>query len=259
MSNSTPAPTPVTTKPLTYFMSPVTAEQQLQMQDVPFRSAVGALMHLMVCTRPDIAHAVISVSQFMANQGQEHWTVLKRILCYLRATPNHGLLFNGNNSQRTALTGFVDADYAGDVDQRRSRTGFCFRLQGGVIDWSSKKQTAVALSSCEAEYMAICAAAKEAIWLRRLLEDLGYQQEQPTTLFNDNASAIRVAKDPACFSRTKHIEVQFHFTREKVEERKISLSYLNTRAMIADVLTKPLPAAQFQICIDRMGVRSGFE
>jgi len=138
-------------------------------------SAVGSLMYAMVCTRPDIAHAVGVLSRFMSKPGKEHWTAVKQVFRYLRGTSDYGLCYQGRPGLDTVLDihGFVDADWAGDLDQRRFTSGYVFNLFGGVVSWMSKKQSIVALSTTEAEYMAATHASKEAVWLQRLCSSMG--------------------------------------------------------------------------------------
>ena len=137
------------------------------MSHVPYASAVGSLMYAMVCTRPDIAHAVGVLSRFMSNLGKEHWTPVKRVFKYLHGTSDYGLCYQGRTRLERVLDihGFVDADWAGDLDRRRSTSGYVFSLFGGAANWMSKRQSVVALLTIEAEYMAATHASKEAIWL----------------------------------------------------------------------------------------------
>ena len=132
-------------------------------------------MFAMICTRPDIAHVVGVLSRFMSKPGKEHWTVVKRVFRYLRGTSDYGLCYQGRPGLDRVLDihGFVDADWAGDLDQRRSTSGYVFNLFGGAVSWMSKKQSVVALSTTEAEYMAATHASKEAVWLQRLCSSMG--------------------------------------------------------------------------------------
>jgi hypothetical protein len=146
-----------------------------RMSKVPYSNAVGSLMYLMVCTRPDIAYAVSVVSRYLANLGKKHWEVVKWILKYLRGTANVGLVYGTNCGNHVEVTGFVDSDYAKDPDKGRSITGYMFLVQGCVVSWKATLQHVVALSTTEAEYMALTEVVKEAIWLRGLLEELGVE------------------------------------------------------------------------------------
>ena len=150
-------------------------EETEYMSRVPYASAVGSLMYAMVCTRPDLAHAVNVVSRFMGQPGKEHWTAVKRIFRYLKGTSDVGLIYGCDNPR--LVTCYSDSDYAGDVDSRRSMTGYVFTLDGSVVSWKATLQSTVTLSTTEAEYMALTEAAKEGIWLRGLVNDLGLHQD----------------------------------------------------------------------------------
>uniref|UniRef100_A0A2N9HZR4 CCHC-type domain-containing protein n=1 Tax=Fagus sylvatica TaxID=28930 RepID=A0A2N9HZR4_FAGSY len=193
---------------------PKNEEEIENMSKVPYASAVGCLMYAMVCTRPDLAHAVSTVSRYMANPGREHWNAVKWIFRYLKGTAEHGILFSrqpGTNS----VVGYVDADYAGEVDDRRSTTGYVFTLSGGPICWKSTLQSIVAMSTTEAEYMAVAEAAKEALWLKGLVKELGLNQGG-VQMHCDSQSAIYLAKNQVYHARTKHIDVRFHKIRELI-------------------------------------------
>jgi hypothetical protein len=180
-----------------------------------YQSAVGSLMYAMLGTRPDIAFAVSVVSRYASNPTEAHWKAVKRILRYLRSTITLELVYKGDLKP---LVGYSDADWAGDQDTRRSTSGYIFNIGSGAISWSSKRQPTVALSSCEAEYMGQTQAAKEAIWLRDLLENLTASPEelQATIVYCDNQGAIALAKNPQFHARTKHIDIQHHFVRERL-------------------------------------------
>ena len=205
----------------------------------PYRELVGALMYVATCTRPDIAHAVGEVAKFCEKYGKSHWAAAKRILKYLKTTQDLHIKFSGNS--KGELIGFADANWAGDVDTRRSTTGYVFFLNSGVISWNSKRQPTVATSSTEAEYMSLYSATQEAIWLRLLLKDLEYTDNAATTIFQDNQGCISLAKNPVYHARTKHIDIKFHFLREKVMDEVIVLEYKPTEEMVADGFTKALP------------------
>jgi len=185
----------------------------------------------------------------MAKPTTEHWTAAKGVLRYLSGTANYGITFGG---QELKLTAYCDADYGGDIDTRRSTTGYVFILGGGAISWSSRLQPTVAVSTTEAEYMAAAYAIKEALWLRTLLTEMGL--EDPITICADNQSAIKLLKNPVFTMRSKHIDVIYHFARERVIRKDIMFKYIPTSNMVADALTKPLPAAKLEYCRTAMGV-----
>lgn len=220
-----------------------------------YQSAVGALMYQMLGTRPDTAYAVATLGRHAANPGAEHQRALDRTFKYLRGTSDWELVFRRGIPGGETLNGYVDADWASDVNDRKSTSGFVFMLAGGAICWSSKKQASVALSSTEAEYIAAAHASKEVVWLRRLLSELGQAPNAPTRLHIDNQSAIAIAKNPEFHDRTKHIDVRYHFLRQKVDSEEILLTYLPTDDQVADVLTKGLVRAKHERFSKEMGLR----
>uniref|UniRef100_A0A2N9FGL6 CCHC-type domain-containing protein n=1 Tax=Fagus sylvatica TaxID=28930 RepID=A0A2N9FGL6_FAGSY len=227
---------------------PKNEEEIENMSKVPYASAVGCLMYAMVCTRPDLAHAVSTVSRYMANPGREHWNAVKWIFRYLKGTAEHGILFSrqpGTNS----VVGYVDADYAGEVDDRRSTTCYVFTISGGPICWKSTLQSIVAMSTTEAEYMAVAEAAKEALWLKGLVKELGLNQGG-VQMHCDSQSAIYLAKNQVYHARTKHIDVRFHKIRELIVTGDIVLEKVHTSENAADMLTKPVTTAKFKHCLD---------
>ncbi|XP_061886352.1 uncharacterized protein LOC133636375 [Entelurus aequoreus] len=212
---------------------------------------VGSLLYAAMATRPDIAQAVSAVSKFNANPDAAHLTAVKRILRYLKGTVNFALKYEQSDSG--ALIGFSDADWAGDQDDRRSTTGNVFLLSGGAVSWLSKKQATVALSTAEAEYIALSQAAQEGIWLKRLLSDLGVKT-MSTVILEDNQGAIAIAKNPVNHSRTKHIDFRYHYIRECVQNGQIELQYCPTNDMKADIFTKPLPRQKFEYLRGEIGL-----
>ena len=174
-------------------------------------------MYLMLGTRPDLAYAIGALGRHAANPGPDHQRALERVYRYLRATHDYQLFYQRGSDSGTTLHGFVDADWGSDVNDRKSTSGYAFMLAGGAISWSSKKQTSVALSSTEAEYIAGTHGAKEAIWLRQFLEQIHFPPSSPTILHIDNQSAIVIAKNPEFHDRTKHIDIRHHFLRKTQE------------------------------------------
>ncbi|GJY08330.1 retrovirus-related pol polyprotein from transposon TNT 1-94 [Tanacetum coccineum] len=218
------------------------------MSRIPYASAVGSLMYVMVCTRPDIAHAMSVVSRYMAHPGKEHWNAVKRIFRYLKGTSDVGLIYGGEREYLVA--GYSDSDYAADLDARRSLTGYVFTIGSSVVSWKATLQPSVALSTTEAEYMALTEAAKEGIWLKGLIEDLGFPQDQ-ATVFCDSMSAICLAKDQVYHDRTKHIDVRYHFIRT---ERRIKVKKIGTQDNPVDVFTKPVALSKFRHCLDLLDI-----
>jgi hypothetical protein len=256
MHNSKPVSTPLGAHfRLSAALAPQSEEEEQFMSRVPYSSAVGSIMYAMVCTRPDISQAVSVVSRYMANPGKVHWQAVKWILRYLRGTTNVGLVYDRGSGINSSVIGYVDSDYAGDLDKRRSLTGFVFTLSGCAISWKATLQSTVALSTTEAEYMAAAEAVKEAIWLRGLVSDLGLQQDD-TVVFCDSQSAIHLTKNQMYHERTKHIDVRYHFLREVVTQGDITVKKIATAENPADMLTKPLPILKFKHCLGLIGICS---
>ena len=218
-----------------------------------FQQAVGCLMYAATTTRPDIASAIGILAQYMSAPSMSHWSGIKRILRYIKGTQNFGLLFStdeGNNE----LVGYSDSDWAGDVDTRRSTSGYTYHIGRSLVSWSSRKQATVAKSSTEAEYVALSFATQEAIWLRRLMSSIGCSAASPTVIFEDNQGAIELSRNPKHHNRTKHIDTSFHFTRERVISQEVSVQYCPTSEMIADTMTKALPRFAFEKLRNYMGL-----
>ena len=225
-----------------------------RVDSVNYQSIVGSLLYAAVATRPDIAQSVSAVSKFNAEPTESHLTAAKRILRYLKGTIDLCLMYQKTGD--TELRAYSDADWAGDHDDRHSTSGSICQLSGGAVSWLSKKQASIALSTAEAEYIALCATAQEVVWLRRLLSELGEDQEAATEVFEDNQGTIAMSKNPVNHNRTKHIDIRYHYVREAVEDGIITLTYCPTKEMVADLLTKPIPREQFQMMRAGMGLKT---
>ena len=197
-------------------------------------------MYPMLGTHPDLAYMVAALGRHSVTPGADHQHALECALWYLKAMSDQQLVFQCRTPSGTVLHGFVDADWASDVNDRKSTSGFVFMLGGTAVSWSSKKQTLVTLLSTEAEYIATLHATKEVVWLRRLLSKLGLNINSPTVLHVDNQSTIAIAHNLKFHDHTKHIEVQHHFLRHKVEGEEIHFEYTPTDEQTTDVLTKGL-------------------
>ena len=230
-------------------------EESTRVDQELYQSAVGKLLYLSTRTRPDIAFAVSTVAKFTSNPTEQHWKAVKHILRYIAGTVNFGLMFTRSGS--ADCIGFSDADWAGDIDDRKSTSGYLFQVGGASISWKSKKQSCVALSTAEAEYMSLTLAAQEAIWLNRLLAELQFQKEpsKPALIYEDNQSAICMAKNPQFHGRSKHIAIKYHFIRDETKKGTIDVQYCRTDDMIADILTKGLYAERFEKLRDMAGVK----
>lgn len=221
-----------------------------------YQRAVGALMYCMLGTRPDIAFAVSVVSRFSSNPTVAQWDSVVRIFRYLRATVDLELVFSDSLGP---LTGFTDADWAGDHETRRSTSGYVFSIGSAAISWSSKRQPTVALSTCEAEYIGQTQATKEAVWLRSLLAEIarvGERSLPSTIIYSDNQGAIALAKNPQFHGRSKHIDIQHHYVREKIVDGTVELTYIDTSRQIADGLTKALPREPFERFRKALGLQT---
>ena len=232
-----------------------TPDNSMTVYATTFRQIIGSLMYIMISMRLDLTAAISIISQFSANPSQTHLQAAKRVLRYLKGSGDLKLHLGTGEKQNQSieLIGYSDANWAGDIETRRSTSGYVFYVTGGAVSWGSKKQATVALSSTEAEYMALTEAAKEATWLRRLFDELGFQQKS-TIIHEDNQSCIALAKNPVHHARSKHIDIQHHFIRDKVNSEEIKLVYTPTEEMVADVMTKALPAPKFSKCREKMGL-----
>ena len=249
MDNAKPAKTPANVNGK---LSKATPESETVDQCI-YQSAVGSLLYLSTRTRPDITFAVNNVARFCSQPTQEHWIAVKRIFRYLRGTTNLGLHYT-KHSQSGELVGYSDADWDNDCNDSKSVTGYLFQVGGTAVTWRSQKQSCVALSTAEAEYMALCSAAQEAVWMRELSSDLGNQQSQPTLIHEDNQSAIAMAKNPQFHKRSKHINIKYHYVREQVNNGKIVVNYCPTEEMLADLLTKGIGPTKFNKLRDMYGL-----
>jgi histone deacetylase 1/2 len=201
-----------------------------------YRSVVGGLQYLTL-TRPDISFAVNKVCQYLSQPTEVHWEAVKRILRYVKGTLQVGLQIR--RSPSSVISIFTDADWAGCVDDRRSIGGFAVFVGPNIISWSSKKQPTVSRSSTEAEYKALANGAAEAMWVDSLLKELGVAQQRPPILWCDNLGATYLTANPVFHARMKHIEVDFHFVRERVAAGLLDVRFISTNDQLADVFTKP--------------------
>ena len=218
-----------------------------------FRSLIGGLLYASVATRPDISNAVSKAGHVMSNPSPSHYKQALHVLRYLKGTKEKGIIFTkGDGANINILEGWCDADYGGCPDSRRSTTGYVFHLNGGPVAWKSKLQGAVAMSTTEAEYIALSEASLECVFLRGLLNDFGDEQTEPTVIQEDNFGCVQLTKNAVLHSRSKHIDIRHHKLRELVADKTISVQQCPTSLMVADVLTKTLPKQQFQHLRNKM-------
>ena len=218
-----------------------------------YRRVIGCLRYLLH-TRPDLSFAVGVASRFMEKTIVMHYKVVTQILRYLKGTIHFGLVYSRGGAEEV-ITGFTDSDLAGDMDDRKSTSGMAFYINGSLVSWCSQKQKTVALSSCEAEFMAATAAACQALWLRSVLSELTGGEPGVVKLYVDNKSAIALMKNPVFHGRSKHIDTKYHFIRECIDEGQIAVQFVCTEEQRADALTKALPAAKLAIMRHQLGVR----
>jgi hypothetical protein len=232
---------------------PETEVEKAEAAKLPYRELIGSLMFAAVVSRLDVAYSVGKLAQYSSNPGLAHWNLAKRVLQYLNTTRDWALRLGGED---ICLHAYSDADFAGDSEDRKSVGGYVVLLGDGAMSWSSKKQPTVALSSTEAEYVALSAAACEVLWICRFLEEsVGFAFTEPTAIFEDNQSAIAFAQNRRIISRMKHINVKYHFVRDLIENNTIELIYRDTKLMTADILTKPLTPSAHAPHAERLGLR----
>ena len=234
---------------------PSTPDELQRMSAVPYASAIGSIMYAMICTRPDVSHALSMTSRYQSNPGEAHWGAAKNILKYLKRTKEKFLVYGGQDE--LTVTGFTDASFQTDRDDFRSQSGYIFCLNGGAVSWKSAKQSTVADSTTEAEYLAAAEAAKEGVWIKKFVEELGVVPSiaKPVALYCDNSGAIAQAKEPRDHHKSKHVLRKFHLLREIVERGDIEICKVHTDDNIADPLTKPLPQSKHEAHTAAMGIK----
>ncbi|KAH7281863.1 hypothetical protein KP509_36G066700 [Ceratopteris richardii] len=216
-----------------------------------YQSLVGSLIYATL-TRPDLSYAVGVLSQFMHCPKDPHWIAGQRVLRYIKGTLKEGLYYPFTSDIR--LRAYSDSDWAGSQDDRRSTHGYMIYIGDKLVSWCSKKQHTVALSSTKAEYKGLVEAAKEVIWMQTLFKSLGIDQGIPI-IHGDNMSSLYLAANPVFHARTKHIEIQYHFLREKVMEKEIEVVYTSTKDQIADIMTKSLDGVKTSKFKEMAGIK----
>jgi hypothetical protein len=228
-------------------------------KNIPYASAVGSLMYAQVCTRPDIAYAVSVLSRFQSNPGQEHWKAAKKVMRYLKKTEGYMLTFQRSN--HLEVVGYSDSDFAGCQDDLKSTSGYVFMLAGGAISWKSVKQTLVASSTMQAEFVACYGGTVQAVWLRNFISELKVVDSisRPITIYCDNSAAVFFSKNNKSSSGSKYIDIKYLVVRDRVKEGQTKIEHVNTEVMIADPLTKGLAPKVFKTHVTNMGIVETFD
>jgi len=217
-----------------------------------FKEIVGSLRYLM-CTKPDICYVVGLVSRYMESPRQVHLQYVKRIMRYIKGTTIFCLFYS--SYKKIKIIGYSDSDWGGDSDERKSASDNCFMIGKTVCLWSSKKQSIVALSTCENEYVAAATSVCQSVWLSNIMTQIGFNLDVPIKNCIDNVSAINPAKNLVFHQRGKHIDIRYHFLRDQVGKNMIKLEYFRSEDQIADILTKPLKIDVFIKLRDLLGMK----
>ncbi|KAH9667906.1 hypothetical protein KPL70_021226 [Citrus sinensis] len=230
--------------------------QREQMTNIPYASIVGSLMYAQVCTRPDIAYVVGMLGRYQSNPGLDHWRAAKKALRYLQRTKDYMLTYR--RSDQLEVIGYSDSDFAGCSDTRKSTSGYVFLLAEGAISWRSAKQSLIATSTTEAEFVSCFEATTQTIWLRSFISGLEIVDSisRPLKIYYDNSAVVFLAKNNKSGSRSKHIDIKYLAIREHVNSQKVVIQHINTKVMIADPLTKGLPPSLYKEHVVRMGLTS---
>ena len=220
-------------------------------QTMVYQQIIGSVMYLMLGTRPDLAYSITMLSQFNAKPNSSHLQAAKRLLRYIQRTKCLGLYYPSNKN--TKIIGFVDSSYASSIYDRKSFCGYIFQYGSATISWTSSKQQTVALSTTEAEYMALTLAAKQALWIKTFLNEL--QRPKEIKIFGDNQAAIFLAKNAGLHKRSKHIDIQYHFIREKLQNKEFQLEFCTSSENLADIVTKGLARITTSKIIRKLNIK----
>ena len=243
MESCNPRSSPCEVKPQAY-----ECDDQTVINEPGYRAIVGSLIYAMTCTRPDLSYVVTRLSQHLSKPNEGDWILLKQVLRYVRGTVDYSLHFRRSDDV-LKVVGFSDSDWASCTEDRRSITGYHFQLceKGPSISWKSRKQQTVALSTCEAEYMALCETAQEAVYLSRVFEELiGRTVDEPVQIYGDNRGSLDIVRNPVKHNRTKHIDIRYHFIRELYQSNIITVSHVASDENVADIMTKALPRFKYE-------------
>ena len=225
------------------------------MNVIPYASAIGSIMYAMLCTRPDVAYPLSVASRYQSNPGEAHWVAAKNILKYFRRTKDKFLVYGGE--EELVVNGYTDASFQTDKDDFISQSRFVFCLHGGAVSWKSSEQETMANSTMEAKYIAASEAAKEAVWIRKFVSELGVvpSASNPMDLYCDNSGAIAQANEPRSHQKSKHILRHYHLIREIIDRGDVNICKVHMDLNIADSLTKPLSQQKHEAHMSSMGIR----
>ena len=228
--------------------------EKAQMKNVPYASALGSIMYAQVYTRPDIAFATGLLGRYQSNLGHDHWVAAKKVMRYLKRTKDYMLIYK--HVQDLQLVGYSDSDFAGCQDEKKSTTGYIFKLAGGAVSWKSEKQKSIASSTMQAEFVACFSATTQAIWLRNLIKELTVFDfvDRPIQLYCDNNFAVLFINNNRGLKGSKHMEVKYLTIKEKVQNGDVAVEHISTDDMIADPLTKGLRPCVFDRHVIDMGL-----
>ena len=228
--------------------------EKAQMNNVPYASALGSIMYAQVCTRPDIAFATGLLGRYQSNPGHDHWVAAKKVMRYLKRTKDYMLIYK--HVQDLQLVGYSNSDFAVCQDEKKSTTGYIFKLAGGAVSWKSEKQKSIASSSMQAEFVACFSTTTQAIWLRNLIKELTVFDfvDRPIQLYCDNNSAVLFINNNRGLKGSKHMEVKYLTIKEKVQNGDVAVEHISTDDMIADPLTKGLRPCIFDRHVINMGL-----
>ena len=227
-----------------------------QMKNIPYASVVGSLMYAQVCTRPDIAFAVGILGRYQSNPCMDHWKAAKKVLRYLKGTKYYMLMYR--QMDNLDVIGYSDSDFAGCVDSRKSTSGYMFMMADGAISWRSTKQTLVATSTMEVEFVSCFEATSHGVWLKSFISGLRIMDSisKPLKIFCDNSATVFMAKNNKSGSRSKHIDIKYLAVRERVKDKIVVINHISTDLMIVDPLTKGMPPIKFKDHVENMGLGS---
>ena len=234
---------------------PSTTDERERMSKVPYASAIGSIMYAMISTRPDVSYALSVTSRYQCDPGESHWIAVKNILMYLRRTKNMFLIYGGDDE--LVARGYIDASFTTDPDDFKSQSGYVFTLNRGAVRWKSSKQDTLADSTTEAEYIAAAEAAKEGVWMKNFISELGVVPSafEAMELYCDNNGAIAQAKEPRSHQKNKHVQRRFHLIRQFVSDGDIRLCKIHTDLNVSDPLTKSLSLTKHELHREAIDVR----